>query len=159
MPAILCAWTISPAKPMSARPAQHLREIALCIGVDQQDFFTLPRKTNAEAGGCGGLTHAALLICQCDCFQWDTSSNKKGALRPLFWQSCCFLQLFFFRVVFFLFSVLLYLSLIRFRFSKVKKFENWKSQKRRLRLHLWFSKIESLDFRFIQDISPAKFFT
>lgn len=66
------------------RPAQHLREIALCIGVDQQNFFTLPRKTNAEAGGCGGLTHAALLICQGDCFQWDTSSNKKGALRPLF---------------------------------------------------------------------------
>ena len=66
------------------RPAQHLREIALCIGVDQQDFFTLPRKTNAEAGGCGGFTDAALLICECYRFQQDTSSNKKGALRLLF---------------------------------------------------------------------------
>ena len=65
-------------------PAQHLGQVPLGICVHQKDFFTLPRKTNAEAGGCGGLTHAALLICQCDCFQWDTSSNKKGALRPLF---------------------------------------------------------------------------
>jgi len=56
----------------------------LCIGVDQQDFFTLPRKANTEAGGCGGFADAALLICKCYYFQRDTSSNKKGALRLLF---------------------------------------------------------------------------
>ena len=60
-------------------PAQHLGEIALGIGVHQQNVFALLGKADTQAGSCGGFPHAALLICQCDSFQKHTSisCNKK----------------------------------------------------------------------------------
>ena len=66
-------------------PAQHLGEIALGVGVHQQDFLALLGKPDTQAGGCGGFPHAALLICQCDGFQKHTSisCNKKRAFRLL----------------------------------------------------------------------------
>ena len=67
-------------KLIRLRPAEHLGQVALGICVHQKDFFTLPRKTNGKAGGCGGLADAAFLICKGDCFHENTS-NKKGASR------------------------------------------------------------------------------
>ena len=66
-------------------PAQHLGEIALGVGVHQQDFLALLGKADTQAGSCGGFPYAALLICQCDGFQKHTSisCNKKRAFRLL----------------------------------------------------------------------------
>ena len=57
------------------------------------------------------------------------------------------------RIVFFLFSVLLYLSLIRFRFSKVKKFENRKSRLSKIESH------RSADSGHIYDFRKSKVWT
>ncbi len=75
-------------------PAQHLGEIALGIGVHQQDFLALLGKADTQAGSCGGFPHAALLICQCDGFQKHTSisCNKKRALRLLHFTVVLFLS-------------------------------------------------------------------
>ena len=65
-------------------PSQHLCQVPLGICVHQKDFFTLPRKTNGKAGGCGGLADAAFLVCKGDCFHTETPPTKKGASRLLF---------------------------------------------------------------------------
>ena len=85
-------------------PSQHLRQVPLGVCVHQKDFFTLPRKTNGKAGGCGSLADAAFLVCKGDSFHFKHLQQKRSLPAPSFTQ-----QLFYSRRVFFLtLSVLLY---------------------------------------------------
>ena len=79
--------------------------------------------------------------------------QQKGALRPPVLTKLLLLTVILFRVVFFLFSVLLYLSLIRFRLSKVKKFENRKSRLSKIESH------RSADSGHIYDFRKSKVWT
>ena len=104
-------------------PAQHLGQVPLGICVHQKDFFTLPRKTNGKAGGCGGLADAAFLVCKGDCFHENTSNKKRSLLAPVLTKRLLFLYILFSGSILSILSLAI-ISLIRFRLSNVQKSEN-----------------------------------
>ena len=70
----------------TASLSRHLCQVSLGIRIHQQNFSSLPRKANSQAGSRGDLADAAFLIGKCNYFHKIPPKRKKEPFGSLFFR-------------------------------------------------------------------------